>query len=150
MIGKSVKKRKGLTAAQKKLMLMLLPDSTMEGIRITGAIAPSFVVGVQFTVFLITLQLNPSLSFLVRCCPNQVYNTCSVRGSLKILQRASLDVNGQVADGVIILLFNSIWDGTVSLRVQGSMALKQIRGNCRKRPLDKDLSIDNTLLPKRK
>lgn len=41
-------------------------------------------------------------------------------------------------------------DGTVSLRVQGSVALKQIRGNCRKRPLDKDLSIDNTPLPKRK
>ena len=34
----SVKKRKGFTAAQKKLML--LPDSTMEGIRTTGAIAP--------------------------------------------------------------------------------------------------------------
>ena len=34
----SVKKRKGFTAAQKKLML--LPDSTMEGIRITGAIPP--------------------------------------------------------------------------------------------------------------
>ena len=34
----SVKKRQGFTAAQKKLMLM--PDSTMEGIRITGAMPP--------------------------------------------------------------------------------------------------------------
>ena len=32
---KSVKKRKGFTAAQKKLMMM--PDSTVEGIKITGA-----------------------------------------------------------------------------------------------------------------
>ena len=41
-------------------------------------------------------------------------------------------------------------DGTVSIRVQGSMALQQIRGNCRKRPLDKDNSIDSTPLPKRR
>lgn len=31
----SVKKRKGFTAVQKKLMMM--PDSTVEGIKITGA-----------------------------------------------------------------------------------------------------------------
>ena len=43
-------------------------------------------------------------------------------------------------------------DNTVSLRVQGSMALEPVRGNCRKRRLGhKDVNIvDDTALPKRK
>lgn len=41
-------------------------------------------------------------------------------------------------------------DNTVSLRVQGSAALAQIRGNCRKRPLEKNTKVDNTPLPKRR
>lgn len=43
-------------------------------------------------------------------------------------------------------------DNTVSLRVQGSMALDPIRGNCRKRNLtDRNTcTVDETPLPKRK
>ena len=41
-------------------------------------------------------------------------------------------------------------DNTVSLRVQGSAALQQIRGNCRKRPLERNTEVDNTPLPKRR
>ena len=40
-------------------------------------------------------------------------------------------------------------DNTVSLRVQGSAALNPLRGNCRKRPADKVIPVDDTPLPKR-
>lgn len=39
---------------------------------------------------------------------------------------------------------------TVSLRVQGSTALKLSRGNCRKRPGDNTITVDNAPLPKRR
>lgn len=39
---------------------------------------------------------------------------------------------------------------TVSLRVQGSAALDPLRGNCRKRPADRIIHVDETPLPKRK
>lgn len=40
-------------------------------------------------------------------------------------------------------------DNTVSLRLQGSVALDPVRGNCRKRKQVKQL-VDETPLPKRK
>lgn len=39
---------------------------------------------------------------------------------------------------------------TVSLRVQGTAALKPLHGNCRKRKKDDFLAVDETPLPKRK
>ena len=41
-------------------------------------------------------------------------------------------------------------DNTVSLRVQGSVALNPLRGNCRKRPMEREIIVDDTPLPKRK
>ncbi len=41
-------------------------------------------------------------------------------------------------------------DNTSSLRVQGSVALDPIRGNCRKRKKEKEMVIDETPLPKRR
>ena len=41
-------------------------------------------------------------------------------------------------------------DNTVSLRVQGAAALNPLRGNCRKRPTEQVIPIDETPLPKRK
>ena len=41
-------------------------------------------------------------------------------------------------------------DNTVSLRVQGAAALNPLRGNCRKRPTEQAIPIDETPLPKRK
>lgn len=39
---------------------------------------------------------------------------------------------------------------TVSLRVQRSAAMAPLRGNCRKRPRDDVITVDNEPLPKRK
>lgn len=39
---------------------------------------------------------------------------------------------------------------TVSLRVQGSTALNPSKGNCRKRPVDTAITVDDTPLPKRR
>ncbi len=41
-------------------------------------------------------------------------------------------------------------DNTVTLRLQGSVALDPVRGNCRKRRREKEILIDETPLPKRK
>ena len=41
-------------------------------------------------------------------------------------------------------------DDTVSLRVQRSAALNSLRGNCRKRPVERVIPVDDTPLPKRK
>ena len=41
-------------------------------------------------------------------------------------------------------------DNIVSLRVQRSASLSQIRGNCRKRSLEKSTKVDNAPLPKRR
>ena len=41
-------------------------------------------------------------------------------------------------------------DNTTSLRLQGSVALDPVRGNCRKRRRQKEIVIDETPLPKRK
>lgn len=41
-------------------------------------------------------------------------------------------------------------NNTVSLRVQGTVALNPLRGNCRKRPGDDVILVDETPLPKRK
>ena len=41
-------------------------------------------------------------------------------------------------------------ENTVSLRLQGSVALDPIRGNCRKRKRVKEITIDETPFPKRK
>ena len=40
-------------------------------------------------------------------------------------------------------------DNTVSLRVQGSAALNPLHGNCRKRPADRVIPVDDTPVPKR-
>lgn len=41
-------------------------------------------------------------------------------------------------------------DNTVSLRIQRSLALEPVRGNCRKRPNRSNPEIDPTPLPKRR
>jgi len=41
-------------------------------------------------------------------------------------------------------------DNTVSLRLQGSVALDPVRGNCREKRRKKKVVIDETPLPKRK
>jgi hypothetical protein len=39
---------------------------------------------------------------------------------------------------------------SASLRVQGSVALKPVRGNCRRGKQKRDIDVDDTPLPKRK
>ena len=39
-------------------------------------------------------------------------------------------------------------DNTVSLGVQGSIALDPVRGNCRRRSKDREITVDDTPLPK--
>ena len=115
----------------------------MEEIRITGAISPLFLVyfshhtAVKSSIELSRLLLSkPGVQYL--------FSKRFTQDPLESFFGCQRSCGGWRDNHSV----QQFLDGTVSLRVQGAVALKQIQGNCQKRPLDKDLSIDNTPLPK--
>ena len=129
---RSVMSRNGFTAAKKKLTLM--PESTMEWNRITG--------GNPLNLFYVHIDVSPtavksftelSRSLLSKPGVQYLFSERFTQDPLESFfgpQRSS----GGWSDNPSVQQF---LDGTVSLRVQGSMALKQIRGKCRKDPYKK-------------
>ena len=126
-----------------------MPESTMEGIRITGDNPLNlFYVHIDVSHSAVKSFTELSRSLLSKPGVQYLFSERFTQDPLESFfgrQRSS----GGWSDNPSVQQF---LDGTVSLRVQGSMALKQIRGNCRKRPLQKDetIIIDNTPLPKRR
>ena len=144
--------RNGFTNAEKKLMM--LPDETQEGLKITGK---TFVVTYPIALTVSKMQSH-YLSHAVKSFVEVTRYLLSQPGVKFILsERFCQDplecffgrqrsCGGRNDNPTVQQFLKS----TVSLRVQGSLALKHLRGNCRKRPLDDDMVIDNSSLPKRR
>ena len=117
---------------------MMLPDSTVEGISITGMINKNLCLEQRKIIVPVKLYAVKSfveLSKQLLSKPGVQY-MFSERYTLKTHCKVFLD--GQRSSGgwndnpTVSQSLNN----TVSIRMQGSMSLKQIHGNCRKRPVD--------------
>ena len=132
---------------------MMLPDETQEGLKITGK---TFVV--TYPIALTVSKNAVTLSHAVKSFVEVTWYLLSQPGVKFILsERFCQDplecffgrqrsCGGRNDNPTVQQFLKS----TVSLRVQGSLALKHLRGNCRKRPLDDNMVIENSSLPKRR
>ena len=144
--------RNGFTNAEKKLMM--LPDETQEGLKITGK---TFVVTYPIALTVSKMQSH-YLSHAVKSFVEVTRYLLSQPGVKFILSEHfcqdplecffghQRSCGGRNDNPTVQQFLKS----TVSLRVQGSLALKHLRGNCRKRLLDDNMVIDNSSLPKRR
>lgn len=147
-----MQKRNGFTTAEKKLMM--LPDETQEGLKITGK-----TVLTNHLIVLTVNKLQPhylchtvkSFVEVTRYLLSQpgvkfIFSERFCQDPLECFFGRQRSCGGRNDNPTVQQFLKS----TVSLRVQGSLALKHLKGNCRKRPLDENMVIDNSSLPKRR
>ena len=133
---------------------MMLPDETQEGLKITGK---TVLINHLIVLTLNKLQAHylchtvKSFVEVTRYLLSQpgvkfIFSERFCQDPLECFFGRQRSCGGRNDNPTVQQFLKS----TVSLRVQGSLALKHLKGNCRKRPLDENMVIDNSSLPKRR
>lgn len=146
----SVQKREGFTPAEKKLMM--LPNETQEGLRITGElITVKFCIHHSAIIIIFHNAVNSFVEvtrhLLLQPGVNFILSEHFCQDPLESFFGHQRSCGGRNDNPTIQQFLKS----TVSLRMQGSVALKQLaKGSYRKRPVNNSIPIDDTPLPKRR
>ena len=127
---------------------MCLSQETLEGLRMTGIILTICGHSFLFTMFFLSATSFVKMTKYLLDLPGSkfILSERFCQDPLESFFGQQRSMGGHNDNPTVQTFCNN----TVSLRVQGTAALKPLHGNCRKRKENHVIAVDETPLPKRK